>query len=519
MLLFSSLTAGLSICLALWTVFDGFHPAMLVIVPMWALFVLSIDRWILAAQPPDGAARRLLRLLPRLLIAIAIGFIVSESLLLYLFAPTLRGQVELNRVNATAERQSRDRECNPAPGSSAAEALPSYCGSYYLAVPNAELTAKLQSVAILQDQVASLQKTVDSSLDKLDFLEQRARLECNGQAGSGTTGQAGEGPTCKRLRAEADQYREDLRISANTAKLGVLNDEITAAQAETANLQRAFEIAREKAIQADPVLAQLRGPVGVLERYQALNDLVLTSSFALLAEWALRLLIVLVDSLPVLIRLLSGRTAYDQIVDQRAKLAHRTLREAADLEQQRAEAEARLDLARTEARIRQEQHEQAQEQVNLQQSILKGIEAALHGPPLVNFDGWISVVASAGDVTLSVDERSVVTGGERQFGLRVTIAPEALGAVTEQLSVTNGVEAPEVEFSIEVDSDRPSLRHAARTLTVDMPYGAASTIFEFDLSGVELAGAPWIWVRVAQGRRTLQSIEFSIQATASADSR
>jgi hypothetical protein len=139
------------------------------------------------------------------------------------------------------------------------------------------------------------------------------------------------------------------------------------------------------------------------------------------------------------------------------------------------------------------------------------IREALYGPPLVNYNGWVNVAVFDDDgrsVSVSADRRVRIVSN-RAYELRVMIAPNQLTKVAEPLVVTEGVARDLVEFTAEVDSDRPALRRSGERITVDRDKdGLARFVIRADDGTFE--EPPWLWIRVSQNRRLLQSIELTV---------
>lgn len=100
-------------------------------------------------------------------------------------------------------------------------------------------------------------------------------------------------------------------------------------------------------------------PATLLDRLQALSVLAHQNSWLGRAAWATFILIVLVDCLPVLLRILGGATAYDHLARFRQKNAdriasigyemnERLAQARADVQRYRIEADARRELKRIE---------------------------------------------------------------------------------------------------------------------------------------------------------------------------
>ncbi|GAA2375481.1 hypothetical protein Cme02nite_05040 [Catellatospora methionotrophica] len=161
-------------------------------------------------------------------------------------------------------------------------------------------------------------------------------------------------------------------------------------------------------------------------------------------------------------------------------------------------------------RIVEEMYEPEAVEARLGASVAGAVQEALYGPPLVNYDGWIAVEVSDENGPVSVSpRRRFELHPARTYRVMITIAPYPIRGVSEPLVVTGGVTDDRVRFEVEIDSDQAALRRTA--VAVPAWHDRASST-EFTLGPFSeddaLSDSPWLWVRVAQGRRTLQSIEL-----------
>jgi hypothetical protein len=502
----TTIIAMLSMSVALYSVAGRFHPIIIVAVPVWGLFVLSIDRWLISATWRGMGLRRLV---PRLMLSIAIGLLVSESLLLWVFGSAIKQQLITRRESAYNALASNLQFCNPVPGTPEASPPRSQCAEFHLPVTDAGLTPLLLDRDTTQAQASQLQKTLNNDLNIYTAMVKVADDECTGRSGSGTSGVPGSGPRCKALRAQADIYYTDHHIVQNSQQLAQLDSEAAAQQKQIASKQTDTQARIAISINAYLAANKPQRPVGLIERYSALGDLVARNNYALITEWAVRIFVITIDSMPVLLRVLTGRTAYDQLMEatQADEDRMREVRASADLATLRREVELQQRL-----RDRDDPEQVAQ----LQNIIKSGIEEAILGPPLVNYDGWISVTVTddEGAVTPSEDRRIGVEAS-RPIVLEVTIGPDRTADVAEPLVITQGIPRPTVDFLIEIDSDQPSLRQSPILVTVDVPHGQAHARFSLHPDVDEPGFSAWIWVRVSQGRRSLQSIELTTELAAS----
>ncbi|GAA1359108.1 PH domain-containing protein [Catellatospora chokoriensis] len=172
-------------------------------------------------------------------------------------------------------------------------------------------------------------------------------------------------------------------------------------------------------------------------------------------------------------------------------------------------------------RIVEEMYEPAAVEARLGASVAGAVQEALYGPPLVNYDGWLAVEVADedGPVAVSPDRRFALYPA-RSYRVTITIAPFPAGGISEPLVVTGGVAEHRVRFEVEIDSDHAALRRAAAAVPAwhDRASSTEFTLGPFSEDD-RLSGSPWLWVRVAQGRRTLQSIELEADLAAGGGER
>ncbi|MEU6711369.1 DUF4407 domain-containing protein [Nonomuraea sp. NPDC046802] len=329
----TAIVAGLSMWFALSQVLGNSHIAMIIPVAIWALIVLNLDRW-LVSTATGLWQRRLLILIPRLFVAAVLGIIIAEPLVLRVFETAVVQHVEDQRQQARDRLRAQLVECNPTP-----PAVPKRqdCGGSRLLAGTPEANAT--EIAKLEGDAKQLQRRIDEIDRRHNKYVETARKECAGEGGrsSGYSGLVGEGPRCRRAETESRQYL------AGSGKPGTLT-ELASVRRRIANL-RAPLAAQQNDYQGrvDAEIGrridQLPAPgdtVGLLERMKALDELTLANTYLATASWLVRLLLVLIDCLPVLVKLMGGTTAYDRVVGEelrhREEVQGRRLRLAADKE-------------------------------------------------------------------------------------------------------------------------------------------------------------------------------------------
>ncbi|MFG1892331.1 DUF4407 domain-containing protein [Micromonospora sp. NPDC049051] len=339
----ASLLAVVSMFAAMRWVTDSWTVS-LVVALIWGAMILTFDRWLVTSV--SGATNRFGRLssyLPRILMAALMGVVIAEPLVLTIFQREVEHEVSRDRMRTLQEYESRLRLCNPVAGTAEAAKQPdsTTCQGYLLVVPDPG--AALVALTGYQAQADQLQESVDAGAKALDQLEAQARQECTGEGGTALTGKAGEGPNCRRLRADADRLRAEQ--TSETARLSNLRRLIQDRQKALSQVQESAAEARNVAIKR---LVQSQeaalGPIGLIDRLSALQRLGSDSNNVTAATWLLRLLIMLIDVLPALARLVMGTTAYDRIVAYHSELAVQT--QFAVAENQRRLVLADEELAR-----------------------------------------------------------------------------------------------------------------------------------------------------------------------------
>ncbi len=189
-------------------------------------------------------------------------------------------------------------------------------------VPLPENVKALNSdFASKQAQLADLQATLKPLNAEHDRLVRKSQDECLGKSGVGLTGRYGNGPVCRRLTKDAADYAKLNRIDqleknvvTLTGSLGTLSTRIRDASTEWADQRAAYIAAQVRQRQAS------EGTIGLLEQIEALNVLAVTHHALGGAIWAVRALFILVDLAPALLKLTSGTTRYDRLVDGQSRL-------------------------------------------------------------------------------------------------------------------------------------------------------------------------------------------------------
>jgi uncharacterized protein DUF4407 len=326
-----------------------------VIVPtiIWGLFIFNFDRWLISSAIGLRWHRRFATLIMRVLMALLFGIIIAEPLVLRVFQTAVVKSIQDERTADLATLQSKLVACNPettVPGGK----VPAGCDGYVLTFSNTPGSLAAQLAAKRADE-AKLSAEIATDTKQLNTLNNEARQECVGDSGPGLTGHEGVGPNCNRLRAEADAYAKTHPIAAETTQLGTLQKQISTLETQVTAAQGNFETQRTQLInQRLAVERSHQGPIGILERMGALSKLAHSSTTLLVGTWAVRLLFILIDCMPILVKFFGGVTTYDRLVDR--ELANADATHAADLETMNDERLARVRRRRDEIDVELREH-------------------------------------------------------------------------------------------------------------------------------------------------------------------
>ncbi|WP_406074706.1 DUF4407 domain-containing protein [Micromonospora sp. NBC_01638] len=299
---------------------------------LWGLAVLSIDRMLIAGVARRPTARaNLLAALPRLVLALLIGTVISTPLVLRVFQDEIDTQLEINH-RAAQEAFAHDLAAD----------------QRFAEMPKLkERVATLQGVvdgaggATVEDDptVARLRAEYDRLSKAYEEADNAVVCEKEGRCGSR---KVGAGPAYKEKVARRDRLATERRsaqaalATARTAAQQKLDEsrakakasagsELTAARAELDRLQGV------RLREETDFSARLADDDGLLARIGALDDLRGRDSTLGAAYLALLLLITALEMLPVLAKLLvflGPVTTYERI---------RELRETRDVQRVRTE--------------------------------------------------------------------------------------------------------------------------------------------------------------------------------------
>lgn len=348
--------AALSMLDALDQIFGPNWPVLVLVALFWGVFICGIDRWLIASTHGTRGNRWAI-FAPRVFLALMFGVIIATPLVLTVFGPEVVSQAQNDQSQALLAYESQLKRCNPLPGqpaTAAAAAQAPGCAQFYVQVSNPAIGTN-KAVAAERSQRDSLNRVIASDNKEIASLNTVARDECNGVSGTGFSGIVGVGPNCKRDRQKADSFAQTSDVAKLQSLVTALNAKL-ASQTITAGKQTQAYAANVSAAITKLVAAkkQEQGRIGLLARIGALGELASTHFVVGASAVLLAIFILAVDCLPVLSKMMSGTTRYDQILDVRLRAAERMAGESIKVAERQATSRHEIELNQIESTVRTE---------------------------------------------------------------------------------------------------------------------------------------------------------------------
>jgi uncharacterized protein DUF4407 len=308
-------------CLAAFAMFTALGKIVaapaLALVPLaliWGWIIFSIDRWLIASTHGVRGLRRVLIFVPRLLLAILLAFTIAEPLTLRIFQNTLDSMAQTIRTEELDQYQSQLQTCNPVSGQWASSPA---CDGYHLTVANPPYAIQ-QKLATAKQQQTELGSVVGTEGTQWQKLTSIAQGECAGTAGPNMTGAAGDGPRCKADWAAANTYAEQSGLATKSALLAKLQTSINAMIQQAGAAQQTYASQLHAAITTAVNTRQndQSKQIGIIEEWNALELLSSQSAFVFFGHWLLVLVMMALDCLPVLAKLMSESSTYDELISE-----------------------------------------------------------------------------------------------------------------------------------------------------------------------------------------------------------
>lgn len=317
-------TAGVAGVSATFALNSAVHlplPVAIVAGVLWAIVIFNLDRMLIVSiTRQSGWWRNSLAAVPRILLALVIGTVVSVPLVLKIFEPEINNEMQImHSENLTEAQKKLDEQFAEIP-------------RMQERVENLQAIASGESQPSVSDDpdVVAARERVATAQTAFDKAAARAQCELDGTCG---TGVPGVGTAYQEAKAQADKAKTTL--DAETAHL---NEVTAAAQRKIAgsgtrnraDAQRELDtlVPRLESRIAERDAAQQRldsGEInseGMLAQLEALDRLTDGHATMQTASFMLAALFLLIEVLPVVVKLLTlvgKETLYDRVLDSDEK--------------------------------------------------------------------------------------------------------------------------------------------------------------------------------------------------------
>jgi hypothetical protein len=293
----------------------GFNPvASFPVAVLWGLIIMGIDRWLVTSMPMEGK-RKFLIAAPRLALAILLGSLISTPIVLRIFQSEINNQISVIKENNEAaflnSQQHSSVQARVAQWQSTVDNLQTVIDSHGAKPINPSNDPVVQG---LTAQLSKEQKTAAA-----DYKAWQCQLYggCGAPQGDGPLAQASQ----KRYQADeaeiaklnseiqardqalqaTDVNSERSRLQQAQSALPAAQAELKAAQAEENSLLNNFQVTNSASN-------------GLLLRLKALDQLAAGSSTLQAARLLLFLLFLVIEILPVTVKLLQPPGNYEKIL-------------------------------------------------------------------------------------------------------------------------------------------------------------------------------------------------------------
>ena len=360
------MTAVMASLSATYAFYVAMQPPLLVALLLgllWGAGILNLDRWIVNSTKRQGNIfKDITMFMPRLLLALIIGAVISEPIVLRIFNSEIQSELQVmqdEQKSAFATSWLQDPRY-----------LTLLKQQAQVATLSTELAAGVPTDAVVANpQVKALTDQLATLDGRLAEADKAVSCEGVGTCGSGT---AGAGPVFKanqerssRLQGERSQLAAQLAAATSQAEsqaTTVATLTGPAKHAQLDQLERAVASTQEQRSQDVAAFTKrVTHGDGLLSRIEALDRLGRDHPSMADARKALFLFILAIECMPVLVKLfmnLAKPSAYElvQQAEEDAEHARVTLRLRTEAEEGHMMAQVALDAAEVRARAELDAH-------------------------------------------------------------------------------------------------------------------------------------------------------------------
>lgn len=281
---------------------------------IWGLVIMGIDRWLVTSMPPDGS-RRLVMAIPRLLLAVLLGTLISTPFVLRIFQSEINAQITVikqERASAFITQQEHSQV-----GAQVTYWRRDVANLEKVIDSGGEVALNPAADPIIQS--LTKQRTTETTLEQKYYRQ----WQCQLYGGPGCP--PGDGPLAQASKASYQQAAAQVSTLTNQIQARANQLSATDAASKQARLQQANSslpaaqqqlsaaVARENALQAN-FDARNESTNGLLIRLQALSQLSANDFTVNSARFLVFLLFLVIECLPVTVKLLQQPGNYEKIL-------------------------------------------------------------------------------------------------------------------------------------------------------------------------------------------------------------
>lgn len=265
---FTGVFAALAAGYALFTVFDNIWIAS-VFGLVWGLMIFNLDRYIVSSMRKSGNfSKEIKTAIPRIILAVLISIVIAKPLEMKIFEKEIGGELAIMEQEVLARQEGQVR------------------------------TRHEPAIQSLASEVDELKAEILVKEQQRNELRRLAQEEADGTGG---TLKRNAGPIYMIKKADAD------RIELELQELGMKNNELISEKLAT--------IARLDSMKtADLIGLENQKLDGPASRMEALSRLAENSWAIWVANWFIMFLFIMVETSPVLVKLISGVGPYDNLL-------------------------------------------------------------------------------------------------------------------------------------------------------------------------------------------------------------
>src|SRR5258706_3628084 len=265
---FTGLFAAIAAAYALFTVFDNYFISIALGLT-WGLMIFNLDRFIVSSMRKEEKLwRELLTALPRILLAVIISIVIANPIELKIFAKEIEPELVVMEQQVYSSQE-------------------------------AEVKTRYEpTINQLRQDIQKLKQELIDKTNQRNELVLIAQQEADGTGGSKIKNL---GLIYKLKKADAERVEAELieLTKTNNSKLALLENQLKDSEANRSEAIRAL------------VHSKIDGPAARMEALDRLTD---ESSAMMLAHIFIIILFLMIESTPILVKLLSKKGPYDSLL-------------------------------------------------------------------------------------------------------------------------------------------------------------------------------------------------------------